>query len=318
MQEKYTALMRQIEAYRDIDPLLYLRGLAIAKSFGDSDLRFVRAGALHTLATKLHGAMAVCDFQNEIVLRPEGVFVNFDGILMESSHTPLYLKNSGPPSGHLGRHVSRTLGRMNISVSTAVDVGKNFGELSLWLARECPKARIVAIEPSSDNLSVFERNRKAQSFSTEHIEVIQRAISDRSEVAAIQKGASPMSRVVAPGDATGTEAVQCERLDVLFDRLGIKTADFVKIDIEGGEPKVKEALMALGERVRSYYIEFSQFAPLADYLALASALIAGHFACYDETASLRLNTAEEIAGHLRTAFAPGKIAVTNLWFIAER
>ncbi len=32
MQEKYEALMRQIEAYRTADPLLYLRGLAIAKS----------------------------------------------------------------------------------------------------------------------------------------------------------------------------------------------------------------------------------------------------------------------------------------------
>ncbi len=262
--------------------------------------------------------MKLCDFQNEIVLRPEGIFVNFDGILMESSHTALYLKNSGPPAVHRGRHVSQTLNRLNIDVSTVVDVGANFGELSLWLTRECPHARIVAVEPSSDNLSVFKLNRKAQSFPTEHIEIVQQAISDRAEVAAIQRGASPMSRVVAPGDTAGTETVQCERLDVLFDKLGIKTADFVKIDIEGGEPKVKEALMALDERVRSYYIEFSQFAPLEDYLGLASALIGRKFTCYDETAAVRLNTAEEISRHLRAAFAPSKIAVTNLWFIAER
>jgi hypothetical protein len=104
----------------------------------------------------------------------------------------------------------------------------------------------------------------------------------------------------------------------LFDRHGILTADFVKNDIEGGEPELRDALLALGHRVQPYYIEFSQFAPLDDYLALASALLSLNFACYDEAASSRFTTIEDVARHLKTAFATGPIAVTNLWFIGEQ
>ena len=124
-----------------------------------------------------------------------------------------------------------------------------------------------------------------------------------------------MNRVIAAGDSDGTEPINCGRLDILFDRCDIRTADFVKIDIEGGEPKLTEALIALGNRVRAYYIEFSQFAPFDDYMALASALLSQHFICYDETAASKLRTVEDIARHIRTAFAPGPITATNLWFI---
>jgi FkbM family methyltransferase len=206
---------------------------------------------------------------------------------------------------------------MNIGVSTAVDVGANYGEISLWLTREYPEARIVAIEPSSDNLRVFELNRSAQSFPTDRIELIRQAVTDQAGMVAIQRGVSTTNRVIASDGSNGEERVSCDRLDSLFDRHGIRTADFVKIDIEGGEPKLREALLALRNRVRSYYIEFSQFAPSEDYLALASALLSLDFMCYDETASSRLNNTSEIARHLRTAFEPGPMTVTNLWFISR-
>jgi FkbM family methyltransferase len=163
---------------------------------------------------------------------------------------------------------------------------------------------------------VFALNKNAQSFSTDRIEIIQQAVADQAGTAAMTRGAGAMNRVVA-GEAKDTEPVSCDRLDALFDRHDIRTADFVKIDIEGGEPKLRDALLALGNRVRSYYIEFSQFAPLDDYLALASTLLSLRFACYDETASSKLITIEDVARHLQTAFAPGPMTVTNLWFIGN-
>jgi FkbM family methyltransferase len=245
------------------------------------------------------------------------VFINVSGVLMESSRTGIYLKSSGTPYQNQGTRLSQILDRMNINVSTAVDVGANFGEISLWLARAYPAARIVAIEPSSDNLSVFSLNMNAQNFSTNRLEIIQHAVSDHAGTVAMSTGAGAMNRVVAAGETKGTEPVQCDRLDTLFDRHRIRVADFVKIDIEGGEPQLRGALHALGGRVRSYYIEFSQFAPFDDYLALASTLLSLRFVCYDEAASTKLTTIEDVARHLRTAFASGPIAVTNLWFIGE-
>lgn len=314
----YASLTKELDTYRKTDPARFLKTLAGAQNITDPELRFLRAEALHTLATNLHQALRTCDFRNEIVVRPEGVFVDIGGILMESSRTDIYLKSSGGPCKNQAEHLSQVLARMNINIATAVDVGANFGEISLWLAREYREARIVAIEPSSDNLAVFELNRKVQSFPTGRIELIQKAVTDKAGVAALSRGVSTMNRVMAESGSERAEPVSCDSLDALFDSHAIRTADFVKIDIEGSEPKLREALVALRERVRSYYIEFSQFAPLDDYLALASTLLAQRFACYDETASSRLGTLEDIARHLRTAFAPSPIAATNLWFIAER
>jgi FkbM family methyltransferase len=311
-----TALIQELDPYRRTDPLRYLKGIAAAADITGTDFRFLRAEVLHALAMKLHGAARMSNFLNELVVRPEGVFVNVSGIFMESSHSGIYLKSSGARYENQGRQISEVLARLKIDVATAVDVGANFGEISLWLARAYPGARIVAIEPSSANLNVFTLNLNAQSFETERIEIIAQAVADNAGMVAMSKGAGAMNRVVA-GDAVNAEMVKCERLDTLFDGHRITTADFVKIDIEGGEPKLRDALVALGHRVRCYYIEFSQFAPLDDYLALASGLLATDFACYDEAASMPLRTIDDIAHHLKSAFAPGPLAVTNLWFIQK-
>jgi len=316
MQTEYEALMRELERYRKSDPLLFLRGLAVAGDVGHTDRRFIRAEALQGLAAKLHAATRLCDFPYEIVVRPEGIFTVISGVLLESSRSPLYLKASGQPGRLQGDIFAEILQRMNIPLATFVDVGANFGEISLAMARTYPHARIVAIEPSSDNLAVFDINRKVQHFPTQHIEVIRLAVTDKAELAAMPKGANTMNRVVPLGAADNTEQVACESLDTLFDRHAIHTADFVKIDIEGGEPKLKDALTALGHRVRVYYIEFSQFAPFDDYIALAASLLAQRFDCYDETATARLGSADDIARYLRATFAPGKMAVANLWFFA--
>ena len=67
--------------------------------------------------------------------------------------------------------------------------------------------------------------------------------------------------------------------------------------------------------MRSYYIEFSRFAPLADYLALAQTLLALGFVCYDSAGSANLGGTKEIDQYLQGVFASGVLA-TNLWFIA--
>ncbi|MBY0511056.1 MAG: FkbM family methyltransferase [Rhodospirillaceae bacterium] len=306
-QTQYDALMRELSDQ--------LRGLVPAPDLRHTDNRFIRADVLQSFAVRLHAAMRLFDYPYEIVVRPEGIFVAISGVLLDVSSSGLYLKASGAPVGLQAEVFAQTLRRRNIDVATFVDVGANFGEVSLSMAREYPAARIVAIEPSADNLAVFERNKQVQRFPTGNIEVVKLGIADKAGPAAISRGANPMSRVTPAGGAD-TEAIMCERLDTLFDQRGIREADFVKIDIEGGEPKLKDALIALGRRVKAYCIEFSQFAPFDDYMTLTAALRAQQFECYDESAAVRLTSGEEIARHLRAAFAPGKIAVTNLWFFA--
>jgi FkbM family methyltransferase len=313
---EYTALMQELAAYRQSDQLLLLKGMARGESLTDAKFRHVRAAALQTLATKLHRASRVCDFRNEIVVRPEGVFVNISGVLMEVSLTSFYLKSSVLEQANQAEQIDHVLRRLNITLSTAVDVGANFGEISLWFAREYPAARIIAIEPSSYNMKVLKRNKEAQSFATDRLELIQEAVGDKRGVVNITSDMSSMNRIVCDeNQSAATERVSCDRLDGIFERCRVETADFVKIDIEGSEPKLREAVVALRDRVRSYYIEFSQFASNEDYMALARSLLSQRYVCYDETASITLRNAPEVAQHLRQAFAPGPMAVTNLWFV---
>jgi hypothetical protein len=126
-----------------------------------------------------------------------------------------------------------------------------------------------------------------------------------------------MNRVVS-GDAAGTvESVACDTLEAIFDANDVGTADFVKIDIEGSEPALAASVGALRARVRSYYIEFSQFAPLAGYLALAQALLDAGYVCFDEDGAAPLRGVSAVEHAARAAFAAGPLAVTNLWFFAR-
>lgn len=316
MSEKVEALMRELAPLRKSDPLRFLQSIASAANIGQAEFRFLRAELLHALATKLHAAAGLCGFRDEIVVRPQGVFVNVGGVLMESSRTGIYLKSAGAAQQNQAAALCEQLHRFGIDVTTAVDVGANFGEISLGLARAFPAARVVAIEPSSENAAIFELNMSAQPFPVGNIELVRVAVSDRNEDAFMRRGDGAMSRVTAQSVAgAAMERVSCERLDTLFDRLGVAVADFVKIDIEGGEPKLRAGIAALHSRVRAYYIEFSQFAPLDEYLALAGELRDGGYACYDMDARTQLTATEEIAKHLQAAFAAGPVAVTNLWFV---
>jgi 2-polyprenyl-3-methyl-5-hydroxy-6-metoxy-1,4-benzoquinol methylase len=190
-EKAHRALMKEAGAYRASDPVLFLKALALAHDVTEGKFRFLRSEVLQTVLAKLHRALQLCDFRNEIVVRPEGVFVDVSGVLMEVTHTPFYLKSSGAAYTNQGEAILRVLARMNIALSTAVDVGANFGEISLWLARQHPQARVIAIEPSSDNLNVLRINKAAQRFPTDAVEIVQEAVSERSGVVSITKASVP-------------------------------------------------------------------------------------------------------------------------------
>lgn len=315
-QTEFAAFMRELADDRKVDPLTYLKDVAATRNLADPDFRAVRAEALRILITRMREGTRLCDFQSELVFRPEGLFINLGGVLMECSHAIYHLKSTGPVSGPFaGNEIVDALRRRNVAVSTVVDIGANFGEVSLRLARAFPQARIVAVEPASANIGVLATNVKAQSFPTGGIEIVHAAITSRSGTVSIAKGIGTMNRVSMEGAHESFESVASIRLDELMDGLELHKADLVKIDIEGSEPMLRDAIVALGKRVDAYYIEFSQFAPFDDYIALAVALLSLGFRCHSESLATELRTAEEIAKHLRGAFAQGPIATTDLWFL---
>lgn len=281
-----------------------------------AEFRHQRAEQLHTSLARLHELTSAFDFRDEIVARPDGIYVNVGGVLLEALSQRYYLKASGEAQGNIARAMNDVLVRRGIRPSTIVDVGANYGEVSLWFAREFPGARILAIEPVRDNRAVFEQNARAQSFPTAHVQLLPMAVMNRGGTINIQAGVSTMNRVSEKAQQ-GTETVPCDTLENIFAAHGIDVADFVKVDIEGAEPYLQESVGKLGPRVKAWMFEFSKFAPLQDYLDLAWALLSAGFAAYEEDGQSPLADIAAVQQHLVRTLTPREVLVTNLWFFAR-
>lgn len=66
------------------------------------------------------------------------------------------------------------------NINTFLDIGANFGENNLYFAKHFPQARNIAVEPSPRNLQTLALNLNSQNFDTTKIEVIRKALSDKS------------------------------------------------------------------------------------------------------------------------------------------
>jgi FkbM family methyltransferase len=312
--ETVSDFINRLSDARQLDPALFLKGLALFQDVRDASMRHVRAEALHTVLLKLRELIETTGFADRLVVRPDGIYVDIDGVLLDTLSNRLYLKGSGARQRNIAGEMAGILQKFGIALNTIVDIGANYGEASLWFARNCPKARIIAVEPSSANRAVFERNRSAQDFPTGNIEVWPEAVLDRSGSVWLTAGVGTMNRISFQ-PVENTEQVRCEKLENLFRERGVASADFVKIDIEGAEPRLKESLLTLGRRIRAYFIEFSKFAPLEEYVSLGEALIGAGFRCYDTDGSRPLAGGRELQNHLKQVLVDKNAIATNLWFV---
>ena len=111
-----------------------------------------------------------------------------------------------------------------------VDVGAHIGSVIAEVARQCPKARIIAIEAMPDKV-----DRLRRSFP--HVEVHGCALSDRSGEATFYvhtklSGYSSLGRSSSRGGEVSEIKVPLRKLDEILSGGGI---DVIKIDVEGAE-----------------------------------------------------------------------------------
>jgi FkbM family methyltransferase len=108
-------------------------------------------------------------------------------------------------------------------VRNVVDVGANIGMFSAWATGRWPQARITAFEPARDNVPVYRRWAGGR----DEITFVEAAASTAEGTLRFRDGLGGGSMVVA--DDSGVEVPAVDIFPYLHD------ADFVKIDIEGGE-----------------------------------------------------------------------------------
>jgi FkbM family methyltransferase len=166
-------------------------------------------------------------------------------------------------AGNLRIH--RLLDRFATPGSTIVDVGANIGYNALHAARRAgPRGRVVAVEPTPDNLAVLRRNVAAAGLHNVVIEPVAagresgtRELFVRGAVSAVNS-LFPQSCYAAVTDVL---RVAVTPLDELVDGV----VDVVKIDVEGAELEVLEGMPRLLRESRPVLV--IEWHPLLQQLA---------------------------------------------------
>ena len=179
-------------------------------------------------------------FHQAVMVRPDGnVFVEANGILLCTRGTNRYFKLLSE-HGNEGELMLTWLRNHGIEPETILDVGANFGEISLYFSRTLPGSRIYAVEPSTPNLEILRLNMQAQLFSVDNVTIIPKALADQCMPLSLTLNSRAENQLVTDGmkeAGAEVETVECLTIDALLVEYGIGEVDFCKIDIEGAEDR---------------------------------------------------------------------------------
>lgn len=164
-------------------------------------------------------------------------------------YTSVLVLHRNPPHWNEMLVWSRELG----GSSLFVDVGANIGVYTLWAAER--GAQVIAVEPDPEAVTALKENLSLNEYD---VAVLPVALSNSpGELRLSRSPDSSLNHLVlgeAPGDNQVTVAV-----DTLDNVLGKRTAEGVKIDVEGAERLVLEgAQRSLREqRLRLIQVEWN-------------------------------------------------------------
>jgi FkbM family methyltransferase len=121
--------------------------------------------------------------------------------------------------------------------STVLDIGAGFGDFAVRVARDCPRATVYAFEPLPESFERLQQNIRLNGV--ENVRAFPEAISGSDAPMPLYTvtGLSGQHRTAghAPTSAAGSIDVPAITLARAFERHGIATCDFLKIDCEGAE-----------------------------------------------------------------------------------
>lgn len=257
-------LTERLNSYALRAPLPLLEFWAKVVGTRGASRRFLRVKLLVGLAKKLAQTMKALDFRQGILVKGDGkIFVLSDGIFLAAIGSNRYFKVEAADSGNEASKMAEFLGKRGITDPRFVlDIGANCGEISLFFSRHFPRARILAVEASTENLQVFNQNLSSQFFPTDNIRIIQAALCDQDGSILITKGRKAQNSIVLDDrnpkwtKKINVEEVPALTLSTLLNREQIPEIDFIKIDIEGAEPLLYNDLEAWSDRIKALLIEF--------------------------------------------------------------
>jgi FkbM family methyltransferase len=137
--------------------------------------------------------------------------------------------------------------------AVVIDVGANFGMMSLQFAKATPHGTVYSFEPTHYALSKFKRNLELNPELASHIRVINSfvsAVSDKNpniKAFSSWKVDGEKSDDMHPvhwGAAKSADGVGSVTLDDFFKQNNLNKIDFIKIDVDGHEFEVLQGARA--------------------------------------------------------------------------
>lgn len=284
----------------------------------NSKYRHLRARILRHAIHKLKKAIRSVHYKQGILVVQDESYILSNGIFLNLVGTNRYLKVSGNEEGNEGKKILDFILSKGIKVQNMIDLGANYGEISLYFSKQNPTAKILAVEASSDNCKIFESNCRYQNFSTKNITLLHEAVSDTRGFVEITKGISAENMVVYPGSKTvgekeaQTETVACDTLVSFMRRFGFSELDFLKVDIEGSEPLLYDSLQQCVDNIKSILIEVGDKLDHKNYFPLIELLWNSYSECYERRSENKFLSLNQVKQEILSSFA------SDLWFIGRR
>ena len=132
-----------------------------------------------------------------------------------------------------------------------LDCGANVGvTVRVWLAAGAKQ--IVAIEPAPENIECLRRNFKDE-IATGRVIVYPKGVWDKDEIMPMQidpSNSAADSFLIHRQGGTEVRGIPLTTIDKLVSELKIEQVDFIKMDIEGAEPR---AIVGGHETIAKYH-----------------------------------------------------------------
>tara|TARA_B100000963_G_scaffold361128_1_gene395020 strand:- start:2030 stop:3001 length:972 start_codon:yes stop_codon:yes gene_type:complete len=219
--------------------------LLIPKNIDSYELRFLRSNIIQT-ANKIQSILYThVNYKLPVLYKPEDkkFYVNCSGIFLDSCYTGRYFKISNS---------SKTINEAEIFLpilnktnkSFFVDIGSNFGEISIFLAKKFTKSKVLSIEGSQKNFEILKNNIE--------INLIQNIIAENSIITNTNGSKFITNNLGSENYITNksqNESIEVKSftLDKILEKHYFKKIDFLKIDIEGSVPDLTDSVINLIE-----------------------------------------------------------------------
>jgi FkbM family methyltransferase len=160
--------------------------------------------------------------------------------MRDGSHVSCRIVDGG---GLLSVHVDRDYDIPGLNwakARTIVDVGAHIGSFTIWAARRSPTARLLAIEPNPETFLLLIQNLRDNGLQG-RATAVNAAVGASAGVAALELLEHSLgTRLARSGE--GQVTVNVHKLEQLLGDAGMDEVDVLKMDCEGMEYDVFEAM----------------------------------------------------------------------------